>query len=498
MNKFYTYFGYDKGKVRVRGYNNGRRFDELISYGPTLFVNSKNKETEYKALNGRSVEPIKFDSIGEARDFSKQYEDVVNFDVYGSTQWPYSYIAEAYPDIQYEVDLISVVNFDIEVGADEFPDPMKANWPITAITMEKGGKIVSLGCLPYNVHDDDVTYILCSDEEELLEKFLYYWANFDPDVITGWNIDGFDVPYIINRIRKVLGEESANRLSPRRRIEERLVKGKFGKETTVYELVGITALDYMALYKKFSFSNEESYSLDNIAFVTIGEKKMDYSEVATLNELYKTNFQKYMDYNIRDVRLVKKIDEKLGFIAQVFAIAYDAMVNFADTFTSVKIWEIIMYNYLMKQHIVPPKKTKTQKEKQIVGGHVKEVVPGQYKWVCSFDLNSLYPHLIMQYNISPETLAGVWDVLVVEGNVERSVDMILDGLITTEKTEKFKKQNVTMTAGGAFYTKEKRGFVPILMENMYNDRTVYKKKMLEEKKILVEIEAEMKKRGMKV
>ncbi len=496
MNKFYTWFGYERGKVRVRGYNNGRRFDETIAYKPRLFIDSK-EETKIHSLNGQAVEEIKFEKIHDAREFASQYKDVKNFHIYGSTQWPYSYIYEKYRGVTYEADLISVLNFDIEVGADEFPNQYAANWPITAITMEQKGRVVSLGCQPYEVHDEDVLYILCKDEEDLLDKFLYYWMNFDPDVITGWNIDGFDVPYIVNRIKKVLGEESVKRLSPCRRIEERIVKGKFGKEWVVYDLVGITSLDYLKLYQKFSFSNEESYKLDNIAFVTIGEKKMDYSEVSTLNELYKTNFQKYMDYNIKDVRLVKRIDEKLGFIGQVFAIAYDSLVTFADTFTSVKIWEIIMYNYLMDQNIVPPLKTKTFKEKKIVGGHVKEPVPGEYKWVVSFDLNSLYPHLIMQYNISPETLIGILNDLVMD-DVEKAVDMILNGLISKERTQKLKDKNITLTAGGACYTKEKRGFVPILMENMYNDRTVFKKKMIEEKKNLVEIEAEMKKRGIEI
>lgn len=500
MNKFYTNFYLDMfGKVKVRGWQNGRRFEESIPYKPRMFIRSKNKDTKYRSLEDNlPLEEMGFDSVKECRDFVKRYEDVLNFDIYGSTYYQYSYIAEKYKNVEYDPSQISVVNIDIEVGADEFPDPVKAAWPITAITMEKNGKIISLGCKPFRNDNPDVKYVLCRDEEEMLEKFLYYWANLDPDVVTGWNIDGFDIPYIVNRLKNVMGPEAHKRLSPHKRINEREVQGKFGKVSTVYEIGGISNLDYMQLYIKFSFKNEESFSLDNIAFVTIGEKKMDYSEVSSLNELYKTNFQKYMEYNIRDVLLVKRIDEKCGFLAQVFAIAYDSLVNFNDTFGSVKIWEVIMNNYLVDRNIIPKMKSKSVKDKKIVGGHVKEPVPGVYKWVCSFDLNSLYPHLIMQYNISPETLAGQIEDLVIEDDVEKAVDMILDGFVNEERTQILKDKNLSLTAGGAVYTKEKRGFVPILMENMYNDRTVFKKKMLEEKKKLVSIEAEMKKRGMKL
>jgi DNA polymerase elongation subunit (family B) len=436
-----------------------------------------------------------FDSISDAREFIKKYNDVGNFNIYGSTLWPYVFIFDRYQHCQYDPKEISVGNFDIEVYAPEFPDPYKANWPVSAITIEKNGKIYALGMKPFQNNDPDVTYILCLTEEELLAAFIELWVKLDFDVVTGWNIDFFDIPYLVNRIRKILGDDYALFLSPWKKIEERSVKQQYGGEKLTYDLVGITSLDYLPLYKKFSFGNEESYTLNNIASVVVGEKKLDYSEYESLADLYERNFQLYLEYNIRDVKLVTKIDQKLGFIQQVFAIAYDSCVNFADTFTSVKIWEIIMHNYLLGKNIVSPQKTKSEKEKQIAGGFVKEPIPGRYIWPVSFDLDSLYPHLIMQYNISPETLVDTLDELP---SNESSPVRLLEGFMTPERTAQLKAANLSLTAGGALYSNEKQGFVPYLMERMYEDRKTYKTKMLAAKDDLVAIEAEMKKRGLKL
>lgn len=495
MAIYYTNVAVDRGKIKIRGWRNGRRFQDTVNYRPYLFLPSKKPDStsKYRTLDDKVVEKIDFESISEARNFVKKYNDIGNFNIFGSTMWQYVYLYDKFKNCQYDPTEISVVNFDIEVYAPEFPDPYKAKWPINAITLERNGKIISLGTKPFDNKDPDVTYILCSSEEEILDKFLEYWAKFDPDVITGWNIDFFDIPYLVNRLRILFNNGAELLLSPWKKIEERMVKQQYGNEKLTYDLIGITSLDYMPLYKKFSFGNEESYSLNNIAFVTIGEKKLDYSEYESLADLYEKNFQLFLEYNIRDVRLVSKMDRKLGFIQQVFAIAYDSLVNFADTFTSVKIWEIIMHNHLMDNNIVSPQKTRSEKEKQIAGGFVKEPEPGMYHWPVSLDLDSLYPHLIMGYNISPETFYDVVDDLP---SNEESPVRILEGYITPEKTQKLVEANLSLTAGGALYKRDKQGFVPYLMETMYEDRKKYKNMMIEEKKNLELIELEMKKRGM--
>lgn len=496
MAIYYTNVSRSQGKIKIRGWRNGKRFQETANYQPYLFVPSKkpNSDSPYRTLEDKIVDRVDFESISEARKFAERYKDIGNFDIFGSQRWEYMYIYDNFKGVQYDPKEIRVLNYDIEVYAPEFPDPYKAKWPVNAITMEmNGGKIVSLGTKDFKNTDPNVRYIKCASEEELLEKFVEIWVKYDPDVITGWNIDGFDNPYVINRLRNVFNDGTELLLSPWRKIDERMVQQQYGNEKLVYEFVGITSLDYMPLYKKFSFGNEESYSLNNIAFVTIGEKKLDYSEYESLADLYEKDFQLFLEYNIRDVRLVSKIDKKLGFIQQVFAIAYETLVNYADTFTTVKIWEVIVHNHLMDNNIVIPQKNRSEKEKQIAGGFVKEPKPGMYHWPVSLDLDSLYPHLIMQYNISPETFFDTVDDLP---SNEESPVRILNGYMTPEKTQKLVDANLSLTAGGALYNRDKQGFAPYLMETMYEDRKRYKNMMIEEKKNLEAIEAELKKRGL--
>jgi DNA polymerase elongation subunit (family B) len=287
------------------------------------------------------------------------------------------------------------------------------------------------------------------------------------DIVTGWNVEFFDMPYLVNRIKSLLGLSEAKKLSPWGILNERMVEFK-GKENQSYEPVGITVLDYYQLYRKFTFGNQESYKLDYISQIELGEKKVDYSEYGNLLELYKKDYQKFIEYNIQDVVLVEKLDDKLKFLEQVMALAYDAKVNYSDTMTTVRSWDVIIHNYLLEQNIVIPQFKKQPDNEALVGGHVKEPKIGLSKWVVSFDLNSLYPHLIMQYNISPETFVGKVGF--------PSIDYLLEG------DWEYRDGMVAYAANGCTYKKDKQGFLPALMEKMYNSRAEYKKLMLEAKK----------------
>ena len=236
--------------------------------------------------------------------------------------------------------------------------------------------------------------------------------------------------------------------------------------------MGISSIDYMDTYKKFTFINRESYALNFIAYAELGEKKLDYSEATTLHELYKTNFQKFVDYNVHDVVLVERLEEKMKLMEMVIGLAYMAKINYNDVFSPVKMWDMIVYNHLREQRIVIPPKRHETKNEAYEGAYVKTPKIGRHKWVCSFDLNSLYPHLIMQYNISPETILGTnQETGLVEGMLNREVD-----------TSFLKEKNVTMTPNGSIYTRKKQGFLPALMEKMYTDRVKYKNLLLTEQK----------------
>ena len=481
MTYFYTNFHLFKNNIFLRGYRDGRRFKRNIPLKPYLFIQSKNANSKYRTLSDDPVEKIDFENVYEARDFLRQYQGVADLNIYGLTNYIYAYINDEFKgEIDYDPAQISVVSIDIEVAADEgFPDVYRADKPITAISLRKNGKSVVLGCGDYTPKSEDVMYVKCRDEKNLLVKFLSVWNHADwiPDVVTGWNIEHFDIPYLYNRIVNLLGEREANKLSPWEIVEPRdIIRGKSasrgGKDIEsrvdkLYDIIGITSLDYLELYKKFSFTNQESYRLDHIANVELGERKLDYSEYESLLELYKQDYEKFIDYNLHDVLLVDRLEDKLGLIKQVFAIAYDAKVNYLDTMTTVRPWDIIIHNYLLNKNIVIPLAEKKTVDSALVGGYVKEPKLGMHKWVVSFDLNSLYPHLIMQYNISPETYLGK--------NVVPSIEEILAG----EKPSM--PEHATLAANGCMYRRDKQGFLPELMQKMYDDRVLYKKKMLEAK-----------------
>ncbi len=483
--RFYTNVFVTATKAFIRGYENGKRFEYAQDYSPYLFVPSQSP-TEHRTLDGKYVKRLDFHSSKEARDFLARYDDIDNFPIYGITSFTHQCIYENFRhEKDYDVDLINVVSIDIETSTQNgFPNIQQADKEIITLSMRKRGKCIVLGTRPYTPKSDDVKYFQCRDEVDLLSKFLEAWNSsaWKPDVVTGWNIESFDIPYLYTRIANILGEREAKKLSPWGIVNKRKINAE-ANSPEVYDIIGVSILDYLALYKKFSYTPQESYKLDHIAEYELGEKKLDYSEYESMHEFYMQNFEKFVDYNIHDVVLVDKLEEKLKFIEQVFALAYDAKVNYADTYTTVRIWDIIIANYLMDRNIVVPhlktttldarREEDTQKG-SIIGAYVKDPQVGLHKWVCSFDLNSLYPHLIMQYNISPETFRGI--------EKDMTIEKLLDRDVSQDLRDSLAERNLTMAANGAMFDKDFMGFLPTLMETMYNDRSAWKKKMIAAKK----------------
>ena len=474
---FYTSVDLHRGKILVRGYKNGVQKDKEYRYAPYVFVPAAGGEC--RTLDGKAVTKYQFDSMGEAYEWIKEKQQISNFPFYGMiNKWVYNFIYDNFKGvIDYDPNLVRVVTLDIEVAADEgFPNVSEADKEVTAISLQLKGKILVLGCGDFVTEDPFITYIKCRDEKDLLQKFILHWnTNYKPDIVTGWNVEQFDMVYMYNRIMKVLGPTLAAKMSPWGHVSIQDITGDTGMVYKRVRCSGIAVLDYMQLYKKFTFSNSESYKLGYIASVELGDNKVDYSEYGTLQDLYKQNFQKFIEYNIKDVDIVARLEDKLKFLEQVMAIAYDAKCTYIDTFTTVGMWDIIIHNYLLDNNIVVPSKTGlSEKDGQIAGAYVKDPQVGMHKWVVSFDLNSLYPHLIMQYNISPETL--VQEV----GQLPVTVDSILDGSYDAYRDDMI-DNNCTIAATGYVFSKEKQGFLPTLMEKMYNERVLYKNKMIEAK-----------------
>ncbi len=469
--KFYTNVEQAGNRIFVRGYEGGEAFKDKVNFDPTLYLPTSNF-SEWRTLEGQCVEPMKQGTIQHAKETVQRYRDVSNMDVYGNTRYLYQYIADEYPDDQVKFDpkLIRVFNIDIETSAENgFPDIESADQEILAISIKDSysGRITVFGARQFDNNDPQVDYMHFKTDDSMLKAFLRYWMENYPDVITGWNVQLFDIPYIVRRFDRVLGEGFTRYLSPYKLISTREIYIK-GRRQIACDLRGISTLDYLELYRKFTYTNQESYRLDHICFVELGERKLDHSEYDTFKEFYEKDWQKFVEYNIHDVRLVDKLDEKMKLLDLAFTMAYDAKVNYEDVFSQVRMWDNYIYCELLKRKIAIPPKKEATKNAKYAGAYVKEPIPGFYDWVVSFDLNSLYPHLIMQYNISPETLRET-----------RCASASVEGFLN--KTVQLDPEYSTC-AKGAQYRKDVHGFLPEMMQKMYDSRVIFKKKMIEAKK----------------
>ena len=470
--KFYTSVQQAGNTILVRGYDHGRQFSDRVKFNPTLFLPTE-KPSEWKTLDGKRVRPVLQGTIKDARQFVDTHKEMEDFPVYGQTRYNNQYILQEYPwdEMKFDMNQIRIFTLDIETGAENgFPDIETADQEILLISLKDShtGRITVFGSRPYEATDPDVDYLEFKTEVGLLKAFLHFWISNFPDVITGWNVQLFDIPYIIKRIERVIGEKESKMISPWKSILYREIYIK-GRKQIAYDISGISCLDYLELYKKFTYTNQESYRLDHICSVELGAKKLDHSEYDTFKEFYTKNWKKFVDYNIIDVRLVDQLDDKMKLIELAITMAYDAKVNFEDVYSQVRMWDNIIYVYLSKRNLVIPPKHESRKDNKYAGAYVKEPTPGIYDWVVSFDLNSLYPHLIMQYNLSPETLKD-----------HRHPTATVDRLLNKE-IELFDLCGQTLCANGTFYDTNKRGFLPELMDKIYQERTIYKKRMLKAK-----------------
>ena len=471
--RFYTNVQMVGDQFLVRGYEDGKNFMIREKYSPTLFVTS-NKKTFYRTLTGDYVEPIKPGGVRDCREFIKKYDGVQNFNVYGNERFIYQYISDNYreDEIKFDISKIKLTTIDIEVASENgFPDVESAAEEVLLITLQDytTKEIVTWGQGPFKLKQGNHYYKQFNNEYDLLNDFIAWWIDNTPEVITGWNSKLYDIPYLVRRIDRILGEKLMKRLSPWGLVteDETYIQGR---KHISYDIGGISQLDYLDLYKKFTYKAQESYRLDYIASVELGQKKLDHSEFDTFKDFYTKGWQKFVEYNIIDVELVDRLEDKMKLIELALTLAYDAKVNYDDVFYQVRMWDTIIYNYLKGRGIVIPPKEKSDKNEKYAGAYVKEPIPGKYDWVVSFDLNSLYPHLIMQYNISPETLQDT-------RHPSSTVDRILNQEINFDDYKDF-----AVCPNGSMYRKDVRGFLPELMEKIYNERKIFKGKMLTAKK----------------
>jgi len=450
------------------GYENGERVQYKDQFSPVLFAQT-NKQTEYKTLDGNYAQKFEFGGINDAKEFINNHKDVENFKIYGNDKFLYQYLNSNFTEeIDYDKSLLKIYTIDIETTAENgFPDVKETIEEILCLSIKDftSKKIIVWGTREYDNSRSDVEYRVFWKEQEMLIDFLNWWSTNTPDIVTGWNVDLFDIPYICKRIDRILSSKHMKSLSPWNKVYEKEVEVT-GRDYIKFDIVGVSILDYLDLYKKFTYKAQSSYRLDYIADVELGQKKLDHSEFGTFREFYTNDWQKFVTYNIHDVELVDRLEDKMKLIDLALTLAYDAKVNYTDVYYQVRMWDQIIYNELTKRNIVIPPNERNEKDAKYAGAYVKEPVPGMYEWVVSFDLNSLYPHLIMQYNISPETLLP-------NRHPSATVDKILNQELDFSDLD-----GRTVCANGAFYDTTRRGFLPELMEKIYNERKIYKKQML--------------------
>lgn len=475
MKKFYTNVLQFGNKLLVREVRNGKKDNHKVEFRPTMFVKSK-QESKYKSLFGDNLEPITCLDINDAKEFMKKYKDVENFPIFGNTSFAYQYITEEYPEeVDYDISQLTIFTIDIETASENgFPSVDNPIEEVLLISLQDNitKKITTFGVKKFDVSNiqKNFEYIKCRDEADLLSTFLRFWQMAAPDVVTGWNTQLFDLPYLMVRIKRVLGEDRMKDLSPWRVVNERTVTMN-GREYTTADIYGISNLDYLDLYKKFTYSAQESYKLDYIAQQELGRRKLEHG-YETFKEHYTEDWQSFVEYNIVDVELVDALEDKMKLIELVITMAYDAKCNFTDIFSAVRTWDCILHNHLWAKNIIVHQK-KDNEGRTIAGAYVKEPVPGKYDWVVSFDAASLYPSIIMQYNMSPETM-------MVGVTADASPEILLEGEVNFH--DFLKNKNFAMAANGYCYTHEHQGLFPEIVEKIFTERVFYKKKMIEAQK----------------
>ena len=506
MNKYYTNVFRTGNRLFVREVRDGKRRNFKTEYRPTLYVTASGAAAHtarFKAPDGTPVEAICPGTMGECYNFIQKYKDIGNFPIYGNTGYEYAFINEEYPEhIDHNLNDMVVLNIDIEVEKTEegYSEAKDAKNQIISITMKSSsdGVFHVLACKPFDVaaynekHADKIVYHECEDEVELLYKFVNLWEGISPDIVTGWNIRLYDIPYLVNRIGRILTPEDANRLSPWGVIKESTVN-IFNNQEVVYDVAGVSILDYLLIYRKNVLEPRESYRLDYIAQVELGEKKVEYGEYGDLQGLYEQNFTKFVEYNIHDVRLVDRIDAKRKLIELQVIVAYHAKVNFVDVLSQVRTWDTLICNYLLKNGVVVPQKSNVEKDTQFSGAYVMKPIPGMYHWVASFDVQSLYPTIMRTLNMGMESKLDVKELspsmrkyqsyissslmhTTDDGSETVNIDSVING-ISDEFIAELYEKDIAVAANGTFYRRDPKSFYSIMIEELFNNRLEYKAKM---------------------
>lgn len=532
----YTSVHREGNNILFLGYNEeGAPIKEKIRFQPEIFLEKKGGP--FKTLKGIECVRKEFDSIGDTYDYIKQCKDI--YKIYGCSDYVRQFIGRNFRgELKSRTDLVQVWWFDIEtkVGGNPvqvqpvddqeemleeedneeeskggFPNPDTAEEQITLITMYNRTKkqITTWGLYaiddptmnskqtPEQIQEDmewirskNVDYRMFSDETSMLKDFLLFVKTNRMDVLSGWNSEFFDIPYLYNRLVKLLGESLAKHLSPWKIADEHK-KFVMNKERTTYEIAGLNHVDLLDLYKKFNPGSKESFSLGFISNYELGTTKVELPG-EDFRDSYENYWSTFVRYNIVDVLLLEDIDQKKQIINLCLAIAYMAKCNYGDVVSAMRTWESLIYNYFLELDIVEEWDKPKSKKAPLVGAYVHVPIPGFYKWAVSIDATSLYPSIMMMLNLSNETKKRKVSFAVKSGPKEAINNFVDFPYFTHDSDDRtlhkvdttvFDPETELCAANGCITDKTVDGFMRILIQRMFKERKDAKNKMLELKKI---------------
>lgn len=529
MSRFFTsvekrgskiYLKYSDIKSKTRG-------KATVNFEPELYVAGSANPVS-KNMSDEPLEAVKFGDMKEMSEFIDRYKGVDGYKLYGQRDPVFQFIAKYFPGkIDFDPTLIHGSIVDIEVFSGDikvmpdgsfevipgpFPKPEEAEYPISMLTVRhqhtgvyhtwaletfKGHKIGTYTHNPDHprVGKLNIVYKGFDDEQTMLNDMLMWWQEQDFDYSSGWYFEEFDVPYLVNRCRKMCGGSMTGRFSPWGVIKDRTIKSVRGDIPT-YEFMGMSILDMLNLFKKHAYMEPPNWKLGTVAQIVLNEDKISYAEEGSINNLYILNFQKSVEYNIIDVDLVFRLDDKMQFFLLTFILAYMTKSNYCDTLATVKPWSALAYSKLKEKGVQPELRALTMTSREIIGGFVKEVIPGKYRWAVSGDLNSLYPHIMQQWNMSIETLVEPRDL---PAEVQNSIPLhfTIDDLVEKKiDLSVLKKYDLCMTANRQFFRRDRVAIFNELTREIYTGRAAVKKEMKKDEQELVNLIEEIEKRGL--
>ena len=456
----------------------GKRITLTSTYEPYIYLETNNAPDAMSIFNTK-LKKKKFKNQYDRSRYLKDNKVVRVFENFNVNQ---QFLIDTYwqenEKPEFTNNQLKVYFIDIETySPDAFPDPQDPNDTINIITIYDTitKKFHSWGLKPYTAKNPDVTYTDCKTEEELLRKFVLFFSADYPDILSGWNSEFFDIPYVINRVKKVLGEEMMQKLSPIGSLRSRTFMGKFGREQVKWHIEGLSCVDYLDIYRRFCQTLRESYKLDAVGEIELQERKVDYGD-QNLTDLADNNWETFVDYNIQDVNLLVRLEQKLQYIQLLRMIAYAGLTTFEGALGSLSvITGLCSIRARLKDKRIPTFVKDVQEGPPNAGAYVGDPQQGFQEHVVSFDANSLYPNTMITLNLSPETKVGK----IIDKTDNDITIQHVNGQtfkLTHEKFASFVKQEeIAISRAKILFTQKEKGIIPDTIDYYYTKRVEVKK-----------------------